>query len=165
MFNSRSIPDEKSGADDSDDCQFDLANSGHDNDADDSKKDSSQADIDDRGTFTSDDNTSSRASSRQGVSDDCNHPSTQTVSADFDVYKQAQQRSASLQKVEPSKAKPFSTQLYSMLNSETDAGSQAVQWLQDGRGFVIRNQKQFEQLLPKYFDTCIIQSFLRRLYS
>ena len=164
MFNSRSIPDEKSGADDSDHCQFDLANSGQDNDADDSKKDSSQADIDDRGTFTSDDKTSSRASSRQDVSDDCNHPSTQAVSADFDVSKQAQRRSTSLQKVKPSKAKPFSTQLYSMLNSETDAGSQAVQWLQDGRGFVIRNQKQFEQLLPQYFDTCIIQSFLRRLY-
>jgi hypothetical protein len=162
MFNSRSNPDEKSGADDSDHRHFDLANSGHDNG-------SSQADIDDRGTYTSDDKTSSRASSQQDISedtksDDCNHPSTQTVSADFDVSKQTQRRSASLQKVEPSKANPFSTQLYSMLNSETDAGNQAVQWLQDGRGFVIRNQKQFEQLLPKYFDTCIFQSFLRRLY-
>ena len=155
--NSRSNPGEKSGGDDSDHRQFDLANSGHDNDADNSKKDSSQSDIDDRGTFTSDDKTSSRASSQQDVSED-------RKSDGFDVSKQTHRRSASLQKVEPSKAKSFSTQLYSMLNSETDAGSQAVQWLQDGRGFVIRNQKLFEQLLPKYFDTCIFQSFLRRLY-
>jgi hypothetical protein len=167
---SRSNSGEKSGDAnyDSDHRQFDLANIGHDNETDNSRKDSSQSDIDDRGTVTSDDKTSSRASSQQDISedttsDDCKHPSTQTASADFDVSKQTQQRSASVLKVEPSKAKPFSTQLFSMLNSETGAGSQAVQWLPDGPGFVIRNQKQFEQLLPKYFDTCIFQSFLRRL--
>ena len=60
----------------------------------------------------------------------------------------------------------FSVQLWNMLNSETDAGRDAVQWLRNGNGFVINSQNEFEQkILPKYFDSpCIFQSFVRRLY-
>lgn len=169
--NSRSNSGEKSGGANYDSyrCRIDIANTGHDNETDNCKRGSSHSEIDDQGTLTSDDKTSSRASSSHDISDDtksdeCKHSSTQTAGADSDVSKQTPQRSVSVQNDEPNKAKPFSTQLYDMLNIETDAGSQAVQWLTDGRGFVIRNQMQFEQLLPKYFDTCIFQSFLRRLY-
>ena len=60
----------------------------------------------------------------------------------------------------------FSVQLWNMLNSETDAGRDAVQWLRNGNGFVINSQNEFEQkILPKYFHSpCIFQSFVRRLY-
>jgi hypothetical protein len=169
--NSRSNSGEKSGGANYDSyrCRIDNANIGHDNETDNCKRGSSHSEIDYQGTLTSDDKTSSRASSSHDISDDtksdeCKHSSTQTAGADSDVSKQTPQRSVSVQNDEPNKAKPFSTQLYDMLNIETDAGRQAVQWLTDGRGFVIRNQMQFEQLLPKYFDTCIFQSFLRRLY-
>ncbi len=62
--------------------------------------------------------------------------------------------------------KSFSTQLMNMLISETKAGSDAVQWLSDGSGFVIKKQNELErQILPRYFDgPCIFQSFTRRLY-
>ena len=62
------------------------------------------------------------------------------------------------------KPKSFAVQLMNMLRGE--AGGTAVQWLNDGRGFIIRDQQQFEQnILPTYFDSpCAFQSFLRRLY-
>jgi len=60
----------------------------------------------------------------------------------------------------------FAADLMYMISSEANDSNSAVQWLPDGNGFIIRDQKKFEeQVLPRYFGpNCIFQSFVRRLY-
>ena len=162
--NSKSNPDENSIEIhyDSDHHQFDLANSGRDNECDSYNKGFSHSEIVNE---VNDKSSSSALSwlSKDTKSNEFKNSFAEVAGADFDVSKEILQRSVSVPNDDPNKTKRFSTQLYYMLNIETNAGSRAVQWLPDGRGFVIRNQNQFEQMLPKYFDTCIFQSFLRRL--
>jgi hypothetical protein len=153
--NSKCNSDENSGDinNDSDHYRSVLSTSGHDNESDSYKKGFSHSDIVNQGTIASDDKTStcalSRHMSKDATSNEFKHTLVEDAGADFDVSKETPQRSVSFPRDDSTKAKPFSKQLYCMLNSKTDAGSQAVQWLPDGHGFVIRNQKQFEQLLSK----------------
>ena len=59
----------------------------------------------------------------------------------------------------------FAVQLMNMMISETAIGSDSVRWLPSGNGIEIRNQIDFtSQCLPRYFNTAVFQSFLRRLY-
>lgn len=139
-------------------------------DRDDPNRRSTQSESDEQGITSSDGNTSSLPDTNDDTtSDDCKPSSKRTENvADSKTYSDSRKPSASHQnenKGETSKVESFATQLMHMLNSEADAGSNAVQWLQDGSGFMIRDQQEFEQqILPRYFDTCIFQSFVRRLY-
>mmetsp|Transcript_4202 Transcript_4202/g.10704 ORF Transcript_4202/g.10704 Transcript_4202/m.10704 type:complete len:526 (+) Transcript_4202:123-1700(+) len=133
---------------------------------------SNQSESDEQGTMTSDGKTSTDPNTNDdATSDECKPPSTRTEDeGDFDLNNDERDSSPSpsqiANKVDARKAGSFSAQLLHMLNSEADAGSDIVQWLPDGSGFVIRDQRGFEQqVLPRYFDSpCFFQSFVRRLY-
>ena len=62
--------------------------------------------------------------------------------------------------------KSFVTHLMDMLNNEAEDGGTAVQWPPDERGFIIKQQNEFEkQILLRFFDSPRIQqSFTQRLY-
>mmetsp|Transcript_38915 Transcript_38915/g.81401 ORF Transcript_38915/g.81401 Transcript_38915/m.81401 type:complete len:289 (+) Transcript_38915:189-1055(+) len=101
--------------------------------------------------------------SDDATSDGCKPPSIQTDDGNYDEAQTvARERTASHRIANNS----FAMQLMGMLNSEAENGSDAIQWLPNGRGFIIKRQNEFEQhILPRYFDSpCIFQSFLRRLY-
>ena len=66
---------------------------------------------------------------------------------------------------EPAKGNTFAIQLMNMMTNEVDSSRGAVEWIYDGSGFVITNQKVFEEeIIRRYFAPCSFQSFMRRLY-
>lgn len=116
---------------------------------------------------TSDEYRSTRSSNDDKVSSQYDTTDdTGTVSYEYRPTSTRTESSLSLRQDSLTAESSFSVQLWNMLNSETDAGRDAVQWLRNGNGFVINSQNEFEQkILPKYFDSpCIFQSFVRRLY-
>ena len=149
------------------------ANIGGESGRDCHKQGSNQSESDEQGTMNSDGKASTQSDTNDDatISDKCKPSSTRTEDeGDFEVYSQERKPSSSpnqfTNKVDASKAGSFSVQLMHMLNSEAGAGSNAVQWLPDGSGFVIQDQREFEQqVLPRHFDSpCAFQSFVRRLY-
>ena len=154
----RNLGGKSSGVNGNGDYNLHLFQTNYDNgsesDRDDDKQGSAQSSVGTSSTQpdTSDDTTS----------DECKPSSIQTEDGDYEVHNVERKPPASHHNMN----KSFSTQLMDMLNSETDAGGNAVQWLSDGTGFIIRDQNNFErQVLPRYFGSpCIFQSFVRRLY-
>lgn len=117
---------------------------------------------------TSDEHRSTRSSNDDKVSSQYDTTDdTDTVSYEYRPTSTRTESSLSLGRESLTTEVSFSVQLWNMLNRETDAGRDAVQWLRNGNGFVINRQNEFEQnILPKYFgdSPCIFQSFVRRLY-
>lgn len=58
----------------------------------------------------------------------------------------------------------FATKLMDVLRNEIRADGGALTWLQSGKGFVIHQQTFEQEILPRYFQQCTFQSFMRRLY-
>ena len=83
----------------------------------------------------------------------------------------ARQKRAPRSDAEPSKRaasdqRTFPYKLYALLERATAEQSAAISWTDDGRGFVVRDQKALvEELLPRFFKATKFRSFVSLQFS